>query len=83
MTFQEFCATGRDLPDLATIPHCAAQEIHGPGRVYLDDEWPLVIEQGSSPDLWCLTIGNSSHESNDLQTLERELYEFAVTEGYL
>ena len=83
LSFSEFQATGRDVSDLSTIPHCAAQEISGAGRVYLDDEWPLVIESGSAPGLWCLTIGNDSHESNDLQRLERELYDFAEAEGYL
>lgn len=83
LSFSEFQATGRNVADLSTIPHCAAQELYGAGRVYLDDEWPLVIESGSAPGLWCLTIGNDSHESNDLQSLERKLYQFAVSEGYV
>lgn len=82
MTFDEFRATGRDVPDLGTIEHCAAQEISGPGRVYLDDDWPLVIE-GRGP--WYLTIGNSSemYGPDALESAERKLYEFAVSEGYI
>ena len=82
MTLAEFRATGRDVPDLATIPHCAASEMHGPGRVYLDTEWPLVIE-GSVADGWYLTIGNRSERMPSLEAAERDLYEFAVTEGYV
>ena len=80
MTFEQFQATGRDVADLATIPHCAAQEMHGPGRVYLDTEWPLVIEGCNG---WCLTIGNSTESSLVLEDLERDLYAFAVAEGYV
>lgn len=36
MTLTEFRATGRDVAELATIPHAVAQELTGPGRVYVD-----------------------------------------------
>lgn len=80
MTLDEFRATGRDVADLGAIEHCAAQEMSGPGRVYLDPEWPLVIERVRGD--WCVTIGNSQRVAS-LATLERDLYEFAVSEGYI
>lgn len=88
MTLDEFRATGRDVPDLGAIPHCAAQEMSGPGRVYLDSDWPLVIEQlprracSAGPVRWCLTIGSHQRVAS-LAVLERDLYEFAVSEGYI
>lgn len=77
MTLTEFRATGRNVADLAMIPECAMQEIHGPGRVYAHG---LCI-QGRAGD-WYLTIGNDSH-SGSLETLESELFAFAQSEGYV
>lgn len=82
MTFAQFQATGRDVADLSAIASCAAQELGGAGRIYLDDEWPLVIETDLARG-WVLTIGNSSECYGVLFDAERELYEFAVSEGYI
>lgn len=86
MTLDEFRATGRNVPDLGAIDHIAASGQSGPGRTYLDDT--LFIEQlprrvcSVGPVRWCLTIGNSQRVAS-LATLERDLYEFAVSEGYI
>ena len=87
MTLDEFRATGRDVPDLGAIGHIAASGVEsGAGRTYLDDT--LFIEQlprracSTGPVRWCLTIGNHQRVAS-LATLERDLYEFAVSEGYI
>lgn len=82
MTFTEFQASGRDVADLRAFDHIAAQfEDSGkpvPGRVYVDG---LYIE--GTAGAYCLTIGNSSEAGANLAAMERALFDFAVTEGYV
>lgn len=80
MKFAEFQATGRDVADLNTIPHIAAQGVEGlsAGRVYHGD---LYIE-GTAADGYSLTLGNAQF-SAELETLEHTLYAWAAGEGYL
>ncbi|MGH8290615.1 MAG: hypothetical protein ACREV7_16615 [Steroidobacteraceae bacterium] len=84
LTFPDFQATGRDVPDLSEIPEIAAQGIENttPGRVYTDGL--LYIERSADPlDPWHrLTIGNHQFVE-PLAALEQRLYEFAVSEGYI
>jgi hypothetical protein len=77
MTLKEFRASGRDVADLATNEHLAAQELRGPGRIYAED---LVIE--GTPAQWCLTIENDSR-CGSLPALEEALYRWAVDCDYL
>jgi hypothetical protein len=77
LTFAEFQATGRNVLELAAI--AGAQGFEGPGRVYCAG---FVIETGRYA-AWCLTIENGSRESNDLASLERDLYDWARGEGYI
>lgn len=76
MTFKDFVASGRDVADLG-------EEIAGmegvAGRVYVA-EGGLHIERYGSD--WLLTIYNDQIEG-DLPTLERELYDFAMIEGWV
>ncbi len=84
VNFAEFQATGRDVPDLGKFPHFAAQDVTGPGRAYLD--YGLFIQSDTFSDgklHWFVTISNGGRESLDLADCERELYEFAISEGYV
>ena len=83
MTFKEFQATGRavaDLRDDATI-HAQLGDTDSPvpGRIYGDG---LFIESDGG-GRYCLTLGNSSRVSTNLESLERALYDFATLEGYI
>lgn len=91
MRFAEFQAMGRDVADLRTIPTIAAQldlDLEGvdspaPGRIYLDG---LFIQSDTFSDgkqHWFVTISNGGSESLHLVDCERELFEFAVSEGYI
>lgn len=63
------------------VPH------KGVGNVYIDalfiervqDHWP---ENVRCLGAWHLLIGRESWTSDDLNALERRLYEYAVSEGY-
>jgi len=77
LTLAEFRQSGRDVEDLAA--ELPGDVWEGPGRVYRGG---LVIEQGRSA-AWCLTIGNSSEESDDLDALEEELYQYGICEGLI
>lgn len=83
MNFREFQATGRGVPDLrdddAVAPQLADSDTPLGGRVYLDG---LFIERGEGGE-YCLTIGNRSEIGKDLAVMERALYDFAITEGYV
>lgn len=78
MTFEQFQATGRDIPDLAMVEHAASQGMSGPGRAYDDD----LFIMGDAATGWCLTIENDSR-IGALPNLEARLYEWACEEGYL
>lgn len=79
MTLEEFRATGRDVPDLGLIENLGAAGFGGRGRVYgVDGDLAIEFHCGG----WCLTIGNSQRVAS-LAVLERDLYEFAVSEGYI
>jgi hypothetical protein len=77
MTFEEFQASGRDVADLRTVdPDAYLSEWSG--RVYAGN---LIIERAERG--WCLTIGNHSAVRMELATLERDLYDYGMSEGIL
>jgi len=81
MTIDEFRATGRDVADLSTIEHIACSGIEsGAGRTYMDDQ--LFIEHGEISGAWHLTLGNAQLLGS-LADMERKLYDWAVSEGYI
>ena len=78
LTYREFVATGRPVSDLGVaIEH--ADDATGPGRVYVD----RVFMTGTDADGYSLVIGNVETTADRYEALERALYEFAASEGYL
>lgn len=87
MNFAQFQATGRDVADLRAVESIAAQLADDstgplPARIYGDG---LFIETGveDNAPVYHLAIGSDSRVSFDLPRLERALYDFAVSEGYI
>lgn len=77
-TFEEWRATGVDVESIGEGGGLADMGLCGiSGRTY---DGPLYIERGASAD-WCLTIGNSSEESDDLEKLERQLFNWGSQGG--
>lgn len=76
MTFKQFQATKRECADLGE-PTTDESLAGRAGLVYMD---VLYIETGDYG--YCLTIGNSSECGTDLARFERQLYDFAKSEGY-
>ncbi len=76
MSFDDFVASGRDVPDLGVPLQDLALE-NAPGRLYLN---ALYIEKRS--DQWHLLISRVEWNSIDRQDLEPILYLFAESEGY-
>ncbi len=89
MTFAQFQATKTHCDDLGAKLSDAMWEGEpaAKGNVYLDalyigavmDHWP---EAARKQGAWHLLIGNCEWISDDLESLERKLYDFAVSEGY-
>jgi hypothetical protein len=91
MTFEQFQATRKHIADLATLPDdlsysCMAETA---GYLYRDSlviedtaTWPPRGEDDRPVKRWYVLIGNAEHNSDDLEDVERKLYEFAVSEGY-
>jgi hypothetical protein len=80
MTFQQFQATRQECGDLAQTIHGAYFEDYAApasGFLYADGE--LFIEKFDGE--YVLTIGNASGRSGNLEAMERDLYDFAVSEG--
>ena len=86
MTFEQFQATGRDVPCIQRATNMdLGVDGDAPGRVY--DRWLTIeaVTQSWPADArnrgeWCLTIENEITIGNDLQELERKLYDWAATE---
>ena len=80
MTFEQFQATRKWTDNLAEATESGFDETCG--QVYAERlciESALHIEGATGP--YVLTIGNSQ-KFGDLEALERDLYDFAVSEGY-
>lgn len=80
MTFEQFQASKTHCDDLAKAVDGAYFEDYATpatGYVY---EGGLFIEAFDGE--WVLTIGNVSGRSSNLEGMERDLYDFAVSEGY-
>jgi hypothetical protein len=88
-TFTEFQATSRDVPDIAVCIGMDLGDKPVPGRLYLNDtlyiervtdKWP---ERTRVLGQWYLLIGREDWFADDIAELERILYAFAVSEGYV
>ena len=80
MTFEQFQATRTHCDDLGKALNDARWEFEpapAKGNLYLGC---LYLE--AFGDEWLLVIGNTEARSADLEALERDLYNFAVSEGY-
>jgi hypothetical protein len=86
MTFEQFQATRRTVSDLSDAIE-DEQLVGAPGLVYLDalfielrfEDW---VGSYANDYAYKLLIGRDDWCSNELEPLERKLYEFAVSEGY-
>ena len=89
MTFEQFQATRKWCDDLGAALADARWEGEpaARGNLYLDvlcieqvqDHWPAAARARGR---WHLLIGRDEQISDDLESLERRLYEFARSEGY-
>jgi hypothetical protein len=87
MTFEQFQATREHCDDLGKALNDARWEDEPPARGYLylgvlyieqwGDGWPE-----HNKGKYLLTIHRNEWLSDDLESLERKLYDFAVSEGY-
>lgn len=84
MTFEQFQATrqhsddiGRDLPD-SYLEN--SQGYIYEGGLHIEDtaKWPDAAKKNNGA--YCLTIGNAQTFSDEIETLERALYDYAVRE---
>jgi hypothetical protein len=91
MTFVEFQATRVEVSDLAPVLERIGMDSDGyegeAGLVYIDALYinsnsPGWAEPARSYK-YLLHISNNEWLSDDLETLERKLYEFALDEGYI
>jgi hypothetical protein len=91
LTFKQFQASRKHCDDLGKKLDDASWEdepVPAKGNIYLDvlyieavqPHWP---EASKAQGKWHLLIGRDDWISNDLTMLERNLYAFARSEGYL
>ncbi len=90
MTFEQFQQTGRDSSSMGGEDCIQDDMLAGAiGRIYLDALWmeDTYLWPKSAPGYgkgrWYTRIGNQEHQSNDLAEMERVLFQFAQSEGYL
>ena len=90
MTFEQFQATRTRVTDLETAINTSIYDdpvIKVPGLIYLGtlyieeahDNWTDLAREGGK---YFLVVHNRDWLSDDLETLERHLYEYAVSEGF-
>jgi hypothetical protein len=87
MTFEQFQKTRQWCEDLpARLPgEALSQDSRGYvycGRLFIEDAtaWPESAP-GCGQGHWYTVIGRAEYQSDDLEKVERPLYEFAVSEG--
>ena len=90
MTFQEFQATRVWSDNLAADVQSANWEDSGTpkgnrylGSLYIDqvqEHWP---ESAQGKGKWHLLIERDEWITDDLESLERKLYDFAISAGYM
>ena len=76
MTFEQFRATKKQIADLSVITSYD-EDKNAPALTYLDDFY-IALDGGK----YRLMIGRDEVETEDLESLERKLYEYALEEGY-
>jgi hypothetical protein len=90
MQFEDFQKSGKDVEDVSK--YSDDYESHTPGRVYLCDgnTCGLVMVstknwegQYAGAGAWYLIIGNQQWQSDDLEDLELELFDFACSAGWM
>ncbi len=90
MTFEQFQATKTNCDDLGEkIPDARWDDEPVPAKanIYLDclyissvmPHWPEAARKEGN---WHLLLGRCEWISDDLESLERRLYDWAVSEGY-
>ncbi len=94
MTFEQFLATKRPCDDLAAAVQSAPWgDTAARGFLYLDALYIETVETVETVDAswpeetqragaYHLLIGRSEWITDNLEELERRLFEFAVSEGY-
>jgi hypothetical protein len=87
MTFEQFQATRKQCDNLGEALRdemlMSEKGLLYCGCLFIEDTnaWPTDAP-GYSKGRWYTLIGRSEYQSDDLQSIERKLYEFAVSEGY-
>lgn len=82
ITFEQFQQTRKWVDDVNDAVGMASDEPCS-GFVYRDNLHIFGMGGGAAPDQYLLVIGNIQKVSDDLTDLERDLYEYGVTEGML
>ncbi len=89
MTFEQFQATRRYSEDIGAALSDARWdgEPAAKGNLYLDELYieemqPHRPEATKAQGKWCLLLDRDERISDDLEALERDLYDWAVSEGY-
>lgn len=86
LTFEQFQATRREVSDLGDA--LGEETLSGqPGYLYLGElhiafvtaDWPPLAQ---AEGRYHLQIGRDEEITDDLAALERNLWEFAISEGY-
>jgi len=82
MTFEEFQASRAPISDVDEL-FDGEPGSGSPGLTYLrDSHIDSYIELVAAPcGLWLLVLGNMQYCDNDLEKLEKELYNWLVDEG--
>ena len=89
MTFEQFRQTRQWSDDLAAAIPAESFDPGARGNVYLGDflyieetgNWPATAP-GHGKGRWYLRIANAEYQTDDLESLERRLYDYAIREGF-
>jgi hypothetical protein len=89
MTFEEFQATRRHSDDIGAVLADARWEGEPPakgnlylGELYIEAVQPHWPDAAKARGKWHLLIARDEWITDDLETLERKLYDWAASEGY-
>jgi hypothetical protein len=89
MTFEQFQASRRYSEDIGTAIADARLEGEPPAKgylyldvLYIEEMQPHWSDAAKARGKWYLLIARDEWITDDLETLERKLYDWAASEGY-
>jgi hypothetical protein len=83
MTFEQFQATRRWVEDVSEAGSPDWEDSPCPGFLYEGNLRIFASAGGAAPSVYAVLMGTTGKASSDLESLERDLYQYGIDDGLL